>query len=348
MQSVLNPPVSRPLINEVQLSIDEQRIVRQLATSLAAHFTSAESEICADAISQLALEMPLRLRQMAARFRHGGAARGILIHGVPIDQDALGATPSSWDASWGEPRTLQLELQHALIASLFGEVFGWHTQENGRFFRHIVPIKKDAFEQLGSGSAVELEWHNEEAFHPARADVIAIMCYRNREHAVTTYCPAEALSLSAEVAAILAEPRFVIVPDKSHRPDFNQSAQWSLSAADFRRIEAMLTAPDPGPVLTGPSAAPFIRIDPAFMHAVDPKAAAALATIKAEIDAKLIDVTLAPGDVFVIDNLRAVHGRRPYRPEYGPQARWMRRVNITMDLYKGGRALVAGSKRRFL
>jgi len=59
---------------------------------------------------------------------------------------------------------------------LFGEIFGWHTQENGRFFRHVIPNRKDEGEQLGSGSSVDLEWHNEESFNPPRADWIALKC----------------------------------------------------------------------------------------------------------------------------------------------------------------------------
>jgi len=30
-----------------------------------------------------------------------------------------------------QPLIHQLEVTQALIASLFGEIFGWHTQENG-------------------------------------------------------------------------------------------------------------------------------------------------------------------------------------------------------------------------
>jgi len=121
-----------------------------------------------------------------------------------------------------------------------------------------------------------------------------------------------------------------------------------LSAEDFQRIEKMLTHPDPQPVLTGPSDDPFLRIDPAFMYAIDPEAEQALKEIKAEVDSKLVDVVLQPGEFLVIDNLRCVHGRRRYKPQYGAQKRWMRRVNIAVDLAKGGQNIWMGSRRRFL
>ena len=53
-----------------------------------------------------------------------------------------------------------------------------------------------------------------------------------------------------------------------------------LSDADVARIEKMLTPPEPAPVLTGPAAEPFLRIDPAFMYAIDPEVEAALNEIK--------------------------------------------------------------------
>ena len=319
-----------------------------LSEELAGHFDSCESEEFANAVGQAALMLPLSLRQLAYDFRIGKEKRSLLLRGAKIDESTLMPTPDSWDHSWREPRILMLEIRHALVASLFGDIFGWHTQENGRFFRHVIPHPKDEAEQLGSGSSVDLEWHNEEAFHPARADSIALMCYRNLEQAVTTVCSASSLKLSDEAVKVLRQPRFVIVPDKSHRPDFNKSSQWQLSGEDFVRIEKMLTQPDPQPVLTGPADDPFLRIDPAFMYAIDPEAEQALKVIKAEVDSNLVDLVLQPGDFLVIDNLRCVHGRRRYKPQYGAHKRWMRRVNIAVDLAKGGQNIWVGSRRRFL
>ena len=51
----------------------------------------------------------------------------------------------------------------------------------------LVPIKGHEAEQLGSGSTHELVWHTEEAFHPFRADYLALMCLRNNDAVATTY-----------------------------------------------------------------------------------------------------------------------------------------------------------------
>lgn len=330
-------------LNDVELGA-----LDALAEELVSRFETAESEFFADEAGRMALALPISLRHLGYEFRLGRAARVLRLRGLALDEATLMPTPPSWDTPWIEPRILKLEVCHALIASLLGDIFGWHTQENGRFFRHIIPNPEDAREQLGSSSDVDLEWHNEEAFHPARADWIVLMCYRNHERAVTTVCPTSLIKLDTETAAILRQRRFVITPDKSHRPQFNSSSHWQLGEQDFERIEAMLSRPEPLPLLTGPALDPFIRVDPAFMRAVDLEAQRALERLRAEIDAKLIDVVLESGDFLLIDNLRAVHGRRAYEPLYGPRQRWMRRVNVARDLAKGGDNLVAGPKRRFL
>jgi len=110
----------------------------------------------------------------------------------------------------------------------------------------------------------------------------------------------------------------------------------------------MLGSPEPQPVLTGPSEFPYLRIDPAFMHGIDAEAVAALEAIKAEINRKLIDVVIEAGDFLIINNLRAVHGRRAYRPLYGPHQRWMRRVNVACDVNKAGQVITMGTPRRFI
>lgn len=335
------------MITQRNFTPQEVEAINSLADELAGRFLAVESEEFGDAVGLAALSLPESLRRLAYEHRQGRGKRCLLLKGLPLDETELMPTPVSWDNSWAEPRILKIEIRHALVASLFGEIFGWHTQENGRYFRHVIPNKKDECEQLGSGSAVDLEWHNEEAFHPSRADLIALYCYRNHERAVTTVCTASGLELTEQTREILRQPRFVIVPDKSHRPDFNQSSQWVLSQSDFARIEKMLTEPEPDAILTGPDNDPFIRIDPAFMYAIDPAAEAALEEIKAEVTRKQLDVVLEAGDFLIIDNLRAVHGRRKYNPAYGPRQRWMRRVNVAVDLSKSGKNIWIGNRRRF-
>jgi len=66
----------------------------------------------------------------------------------------------------------------------------------------------------------------------------------------------------------------------------------------------------------------------------DVPAERALEEIIRQFDARVRDVVLAPGELLIIDNLRAVHGRRPFAARYDGTDRWLRRINVTADLRK--------------
>jgi hypothetical protein len=51
-----------------------------------------------------------------------------------------------------------------------------------------------------------------------------------------------------------------------------------------------------------------------------------------QLSANLTDVVLRPGDVLVVDNLRAVHGRRSFQARFDGNDRWLRRVSAVRDL----------------
>ncbi len=171
------------------LEQEEIQAIETLIRRLQSTFATVEQEAFADACQLAAQEMPIRLRKAFLDFRNRRMNNGyLLIQGFPIDDASIGPTPSHWDAPWEYPQIFREEIFQCLISSCLGEIFGWLTQENGRYLRHIVPIEADKNEQLGGSSNVILLWHVEEAFHPQRADMMTIMCYRNNEKAATNLC----------------------------------------------------------------------------------------------------------------------------------------------------------------
>ncbi|MBA2729008.1 MAG: TauD/TfdA family dioxygenase [Parachlamydiaceae bacterium] len=258
------------------------------------------------------------------------------VKGFSIDDEMIGPTPAKWDAPWSHAKSFREEIYQCLISSCLGDIFGWLTQENGRFIRHIVPIEKDKNEQLGGSSNVILLWHIEEAFHPYRADLMSIMCYRNEEQASTNICSLHDLDIPEKYRQVLSEPRFIIQPDKSHTIENNISSQWNLSEAHFSKIRSFIENPIPVAALKGKPGFEHLLVDEAFMEAVegDLEAKEVLEWFFAHMNEKKTQVIAAPGDILLIDNRITVHGRSPYKPNYGPKARWLRRINITTDLIK--------------
>lgn len=282
---------------------------------------------CSIASAGLPFELKKYLTEIASNLRTEGF---YVISGFQINDAQIGPTPSHWDAPWGNHSYSREEIFQCLISAYIGSTFGWRTQENGRFLRHIVPIEQDKDEQLGGSSSTPLLWHTEEAFHPGRADYMTLMCYRNTEQAETLLTNVRALKLSEKTRRILSEERFMIEPDKSHLPENNVSEQWKMRAEQFNKIYDLLSKPRKCAVLHGTEEYPMMVVDQAFMSPCegDAIAAAALDEFHAALDEAVTRLVMQSGDLVIIDNLATAHGRSVYKPNYGPKARWMRRVNI--------------------
>jgi len=328
------PAVSSSIYRH-RLSPLEWSAIARIVDELEQSFGSVETPEFADACSLSAQQLPRSLRELAHRFKYLHLPCGaVLLSGVPVDDERIGPSPAHWDAPWRNPPNLREEIAQCLISAALGDIFGWRTQENGRFLRHIVPIDKERNEQLGGSSSTTLVWHNEEAFHVLRCDFLSIFCYRNEERAETILSYIGDLHIPDDKWAVLAAPRFVILPDKSHLPDQNISEHWRLDDHAFEHIRRMHADPQPVPALSGAREQPFIQVDEAFMQALpgDHEAAEALDWLLRQFDAHKSAVIMQPGDMLWIDNKRAVHGRSVYQPNYGPRHRWLRRVNLTLNL----------------
>ncbi|MFV0131545.1 TauD/TfdA family dioxygenase [Streptomyces sp. HMX112] len=95
-------------------------------------------------------------------------------------------------------------------------------------------------------------------------------------------------------------------------------------------------------------AQPYVRVDPTYTTTApgDDMAERAFSRLCRQLERALVPVRLRPGDLILIDNYRAVHGREPFRPRYDGTDRWMRKLTLTFDLQRshrrrrgGGRAL---------
>ncbi len=170
------------------------------------------------------------------------------------------------------------------------------------------------------------------------ADYLGLLCLRNPDGVPTTYATTEMLELSEESQRILFEERFTIRPDESHllKHKAKRRAVNGKLAAAYARIEKMNVEPEKIAVLFGDRDAPYLRIDPFFMDPLEdePEAQAALDQLVRQIDDKLSDLVLRPGDFCFVDNFQAVHGRKPFKVRYDGQDRWLKRINVARDLRK--------------
>ncbi|MEV5716983.1 guanitoxin biosynthesis L-enduracididine beta-hydroxylase GntD [Amycolatopsis mediterranei] len=338
------------LFHEVTLTAADLDATEKVVAELTARFTSVEEEGFQRTAAVAAHELPKDLRAALYEFTLTESAPGCLVRGFEVDDRAIGVTPGDWREEPAATSTLREEVFFYLCAQLVAEPVAWATQQNGRVMHDILPIRGYENQQVGAGSKTLLAWHTEEAFHPLRADYIALMCLRNHDCVETTYADVTGARLSAEDEQELRRPQYRIRPDPSHLersnlPRAEEVPAWLLEES-YRWNQECDEHPEPVAVLFGSADTPYLRIDPEFMQPPPTAAAArALGSLVAQIESAMSGFALAPGEILFVDNFRAVHGRVAFEPRYDGTDRWLKRLNLVRDLRKSRGNRVAATDR---
>jgi hypothetical protein len=137
--------------------------------------------------------------------------------------------------------------------------------------------------------------------------------------------------IPADVVAVLMQPRFHVFADASHK---TAAVSSDLGGAEPGAMIADGRGPPPVPLLTGSVDAAEVRVDRDYACAMpgDDDAARALRSLVEHVDGAARDLPLAAGDACFLDNRNVVHGRRSFRPRYDGNDRWLKRVNVVVDL----------------
>lgn len=279
-------------------------------------------------------ELPIDLRRFLVDFRQNELSAGCIVSGLPVDDNGLGPTPVAYfRGEHVDSKTRREELWLVLCGSLLGDVFGWATQQGGLIVHDVYPVPGCEDRQIGSSSSSDLWWHTEDAFHPMRADYVGLLALRNADHAATTIASVADIDIGDAHKSILMEERFLIAADDSHVAGLQDLG---MQPDSHRHVDRTWQSCRPTAVLTGAWESPYLTLDPFYMNVRpgDFDARRALDALIDALDACLRDVVLGPGELLLIDNFRAVHGRRPFVARYDGTDRWLKRINVTCDLRK--------------
>jgi L-asparagine oxygenase len=255
--------------------------------------------------------LPSTLQQKLATFvREGDLSGAFVVRGLPLG--TVPATPPTPGAVTAKDRISELTL--LTIAKALGEPVGYAPEHGGQIVQNIVPVQASAAKQVSTSSNVTLEFHTETAFHPYKPHYLLLLCLRGDPDAATLLCSVSAALelLDTDVVAVLREPRFRTRPDASFLASHDDIGQFGPAT----------------PILTGTVERPTFTFDADLMVGLDDEAQEAIVALRAAVQQAHIGVVLEAGDLLIVDNHAAVHGRSPFSPRYDGTDRWLQRTFV--------------------
>lgn len=264
--------------------------------------------------------LPVNLREALREFRHDpGPDAVLLLHGFPIRDEDLSPTPTVAEsvAIHATPSAAMLALTNAQL----GELVAFRPEKGGALIQDVVPVPHREQDQSNAGSTL-LQMHAENAFHPYRPDMVALLCLRgdrDGDGALTVASIRNALPLlSPKARKVLATRAFVTEPP----PSFGTGAGL---ASDHAVLDGDLDDPD-------------LQVDFFSTKPLDEMAASAMHELAGALQAVTQRVELRAGDMAILDNRLAVHGRTAFSPYYDGRDRWLQRAFVHLN-YRNSRAL---------
>jgi hypothetical protein len=306
------------IVKKITLTDQEMQQVRGLLDEIMQVTQMTDQYKFMESAVLYAQELPRRIRQEFYDFKREEEISALFVSGNPVLCEGAGPSPSRFIELDEDYRLNDAKILHGLYGSLLGEGVGFTSQRGGSLYNNIVPLEKlREISNSSSGSVLDFGFHVEDAFHPARAEYLGLVCMRNDERAATTISCIDGIELSEEEMQILFEPRFRI----SHNPIH--------STSDI--VEETSQS-----ILFGHRSAPYVKINAAAfnINEYDGIERQALEKLLHHFAENRTAVMLEATDCVFIDNYRCVHARDSFIANYGDGARWLARVVFTSNLRK--------------
>ncbi|MGW4044855.1 TauD/TfdA family dioxygenase [Streptomyces sp. NPDC004721] len=270
-----------------------------------------------EAVEVEAGRLPVAVAGALARYREHGTGSGVLLlKGLPVDEP-LPPTPEN-GAHPGDWTDLAIStVTELMVMSRLGAVIAYADEKAGRLVQDVCPVRGAETRQENTGSRL-LELHTEDGFHPHKPAFIGLSCLR-QDH------EGSALTVAGSIRAVLP-----VLPAETvevlRRPLFRIRLSSSFTGGGVSRYSALM------PVLSGPRDDPEMCVDFHAMESFDERGTGALNLLRDHLLQALIGVAMEPGDLLIVDNRVAVHGRTGFVPRHDGRDRWLRRCFAVTDI----------------
>jgi len=306
--------------NLTHLNLDNGEL--SILTTLAKQITgspSNEPELFCKQSKIQSEYVPERIKHILINFAKYGSKNGFLYvnTGLLCDFAEL-KTPAGNNEKIGET-TILAKIQSILIHTI-SEMIAYEAEGYGRLFQDIIPIKSMATKQTSVSSNIELEIHTEQAFSKLKPDILSLSCIRGDPKALTYILPVQFIldNFSHDEIAMLREPLWLTGVDLSFK----------INGNDF--IEGDIRGPMP--ILRGDRETdPILVFDQDLMKGITEESHNMIKKIVDIYYKYRLNHNMQTGDIILVDNRRAVHGRSPFSPKYDGYDRFLVRAFSTYD-----------------
>ncbi len=236
----------------------------------------------------------------------------LLLRGLPVGE--LPPTPLTPTTTSAKDTVSELTL--LTVARRLGQPVGYEPEHGGDLVQNIVPTRAAVDRQVSTSSRVHLMFHTEAAFHPHRPRYLLLLCLRGDPAAETTLSSIFEVvpQLPPGVVDTLFQPRFRTAVDESY----------------LHGRDNLLSSPMA--VLSGDRCRPSMVFDADLMVGIDGEADDALRILGDATKEFHTSIALQAGELLIVDNNVAVHGRTPFKPRFDGTDRWVQRTFVVGDL----------------
>lgn len=292
----------------------------------------------AEAGAQLRDSMPELSEKLGDLATHG-AEKALVLQGPVPDDGEIGPTPTDYLSPEDNP-LLRVAVARGLVLGAMGvHAYGYDSQQPFNVINNVIAIQRYGGVKGASANAKsELGLHTEDASYnlsgavmPAGAllgktasinpDWLTLQFLRNPASVPTTVSAPNLDILSQSSRYLLEQPYFhnATNPGQQESGDNNSDVAISILHDDGTPLQRLRANTDGLSVKPGA---------PAEAHL-------ALAEFKRLLERSVVDLPSQPGNIVFIDNLRTLHGRRPYKrgqePKFDGRDRWQQRVVAVDD-----------------
>ena len=303
----------------MDLTNEEIEVLLDLAKNITATPSINQELFCQQAKEQ-SNNIPPRIKDILTNFKTSGSETGyLLIKTIPIP-DTIPDTPEGNKSIIGETTTLA-KIQAILVNSISDQI-AYEAEGTGNLFQDIIPLKTMEKEQTSLGSNTELEIHTEQAFSKLRPDILSLACLRGDLNAYTHIFPIQSIlkNITKQEYELLQKPLWYTEVDLSFKLSTN---------TEF--IDGNLRGPIP---IISNQPNQTLVFDQDLMSSPYPDAKVMIKKIINLYYQHKLRHNLKPGEIILIDNNRALHGRSAFFPRYDGKDRFLIRCFSTFDLKK--------------